>query len=104
MGILFLPECSIGETKIAGLVRLKLLEKPLAKSSGLDLLSPLQIDTPPIRRKLIVREILTAALTERKIEHMLEHKYYRYPSSEDKVGEWSERVLELMLYHDDLFY
>lgn len=51
-----------------------------------------------------MREILTAALTERKIEHMLEHEYYRYPSSEDKVGEWSERVLELMFYHDDLFY
>ncbi len=54
-------------------------------------------------RGVTMKEILTAALAERKIDHMLEHKYYRYPSSEDKVGEWADRVLELMFYHDDFF-
>lgn len=48
-----------------------------------------------------MREILTAALVERKIQHMLEHEYYRYPSSGGGVEEWSEKVLELMFYHDD---
>ncbi|WP_156522339.1 hypothetical protein [Pseudomonas oryzihabitans] len=50
-----------------------------------------------------MREILTAALVERKIQHMLEHEDYRYPSSEDEVGEWSEKVFKLIGAHDAFF-
>lgn len=50
-----------------------------------------------------MKEILTAALVERKIQHMLEHEDYRYPSSGDEVAEWSKTVLELIGEHDAFF-